>query len=179
MSKKKAIIDAAAEIISRDGVRNLTMDAVATLAGVSKGTIFYNFESKDGLITAMVRELIDVTDSKISDSQVSDLEPGSWLRGFINTSLRDETESAVLRNLSFAVIAAIGIDTKLLKPMEEAQERWRSNINNDGISAPLGHLIRLAADGMWFSDIAGIPSVSEEERKAVIQLLIELTHQKP
>lgn len=179
MSTRHVIINAAAAIVASEGVRSLTMDAVAKAAGVSKGTIFYNFGSKEGLITAMVQELVDVTEARIEKSQSVDPLPGSWLRGFVNTSVRDETEAGALRNLSFAVIAAVAGDLKLLKPMEERQSYWRSKINSDGISAPLGHLIRLAADGMWFNDIAGMPAVDEQEREAVIDLLIQLTRQKP
>ncbi|WP_285539559.1 TetR/AcrR family transcriptional regulator [Brucella sp. NBRC 12950] len=46
------IINAAAKLFSMDGVRAVSLDAVAEKAGVTKRTLYYHFESKDDLIAA-------------------------------------------------------------------------------------------------------------------------------
>jgi AcrR family transcriptional regulator len=48
------LLDAAARIVECDGVDRLTMDEVARLAGVGKGTLFRRFGSKAGLIHALL-----------------------------------------------------------------------------------------------------------------------------
>jgi AcrR family transcriptional regulator len=48
------LLDAAARIVECDGVDRLTMDQVARLAGVGKGTLFRRFGSKAGLIHALL-----------------------------------------------------------------------------------------------------------------------------
>lgn len=53
---RRAILDAADELLTQDGVENLTMDRVAAAAGVGKGTIFHRFGSRAGLIRELIFE---------------------------------------------------------------------------------------------------------------------------
>ena len=48
------LLDAAKDLIERDGARAVTMDAVAVAAGVGKGTLFRRFESREGLMAAVL-----------------------------------------------------------------------------------------------------------------------------
>ena len=53
-----AILDVAEAVIVELGAHRLTLDLVASRAGISKGGLAYNFKSKDELISAIVgREL--------------------------------------------------------------------------------------------------------------------------
>jgi AcrR family transcriptional regulator len=47
------LLDAAERVVLRDGAGQLTMDAVAAEAGVSKGGVLYAYPSKDALIDAL------------------------------------------------------------------------------------------------------------------------------
>ena len=49
---RKAIVDAAARLFYGEGIRAVSMDAVAAKAGLTKKTLYYHFPSKDHLITA-------------------------------------------------------------------------------------------------------------------------------
>ncbi|CAN5414219.1 TetR/AcrR family transcriptional regulator [soil metagenome] len=51
---REALLRAAAELIDRCSVENVTMDAVAARAGVGKGTVFRRFESREGLMAALL-----------------------------------------------------------------------------------------------------------------------------
>jgi AcrR family transcriptional regulator len=48
------LLDAAQELVERCGVEAVTMDAVATAAGVGKGTVFRRFSSREGLMAALL-----------------------------------------------------------------------------------------------------------------------------
>ena len=48
------MLDAAEVVVVRQGIANLTLDAVAAEAGLSKGGLLHHFPSKDRLIEAMV-----------------------------------------------------------------------------------------------------------------------------
>ncbi|WP_018182806.1 TetR/AcrR family transcriptional regulator [Kaistia granuli] len=52
---REALLDAADRVIAKVGVINLTIDAVAREAGVSKGGVLYSFGTKDALIEAMLQ----------------------------------------------------------------------------------------------------------------------------
>ncbi|HEY0948910.1 helix-turn-helix domain-containing protein [Nocardioides sp.] len=51
---REALLAAARELVERDGVHAVTMDAVAAAAGVGKGTVFRRFGSKEGLMAAVL-----------------------------------------------------------------------------------------------------------------------------
>lgn len=51
---RESLLRAALELIERSGVEAVTMDAVAEKAGVGKGTVFRRFESRAGLMGAVL-----------------------------------------------------------------------------------------------------------------------------
>jgi AcrR family transcriptional regulator len=53
---REAILAAALRLVETRGVGCLTMDAVAAEAGVGKGTLFRRFESREGLMAAVLNE---------------------------------------------------------------------------------------------------------------------------
>ncbi|GGO70378.1 TetR/AcrR family transcriptional regulator [Nocardioides deserti] len=51
---REALLVAAEELVDACGVDHVTMDAVAVRAGVGKGTVFRRFESREGLMAALL-----------------------------------------------------------------------------------------------------------------------------
>lgn len=49
---RKRIIEAAAKLYYSEGIRSVSVDAVAEKAGVTKRTLYYHFKSKDDLVAA-------------------------------------------------------------------------------------------------------------------------------
>lgn len=49
---RKCIIEAADDLFYSEGIRMVSMDAIAERAGVTKRTLYYHFRSKDDLIAA-------------------------------------------------------------------------------------------------------------------------------
>jgi AcrR family transcriptional regulator len=53
---RKRVLAAAADLFRRQGVANVSLDAVAAAAGVGKGTVFRRFGDKSGLAAALLDE---------------------------------------------------------------------------------------------------------------------------
>ena len=78
-SGREAILDAAAQVFTERGYRGATVEAILERAGLSKGTFYWHFESKDELMLAVlaerverpVKELIDILRSARADENVS------------------------------------------------------------------------------------------------------------
>ncbi len=51
---REALLAAAARLVDRQGVDCVTMDSVAAEAGVGKGTVFRRFDSREGLMGALL-----------------------------------------------------------------------------------------------------------------------------
>jgi AcrR family transcriptional regulator len=58
-SSRKRLIDAAAKVFAERGYLQATVDDVAAEAGLSKGTVYWNFQSKADLFAALVEDRID------------------------------------------------------------------------------------------------------------------------
>jgi AcrR family transcriptional regulator len=50
------LLDAAYEVFARDGYHAATLDSIARRADVSKGALYYNFDSKEDLFLALLEE---------------------------------------------------------------------------------------------------------------------------
>jgi AcrR family transcriptional regulator len=76
---RDAIVDSAARVFTERGFRGATVDAILERAGLSKGTFYWHFESKDELMLAVlaerverpVKELIEMLRSAPADENMS------------------------------------------------------------------------------------------------------------
>jgi len=97
------LLDAAERVVARDGAGQLTMDAVAAEAGVSKGGVLYAYASKDALIDAMFTRVFSAFD-QIAEASVSGLgdSPDSGVRGHVLAS-RDADRLIMERSIALIV----------------------------------------------------------------------------
>jgi AcrR family transcriptional regulator len=56
---RQHLLDAAAIVFARDGFHRSTLDAVAALAGFTKGAVYSNFKSKDDLFLALFENRVE------------------------------------------------------------------------------------------------------------------------
>lgn len=73
---RDALLDAANEELSKDGLSTASLDAVATKAGVTKQTALRHFGSKQGLIDAAVRRTSEIVRRERARAPVGDV-PGA------------------------------------------------------------------------------------------------------
>ncbi|GLZ32241.1 TetR family transcriptional regulator [Lentzea sp. NBRC 105346] len=66
-SKRRQILDAAAQVFVREGFAHASLDAIAAEAGVVKQTIYNHFEDKNALVTAVFQGALDPLSSEFSD----------------------------------------------------------------------------------------------------------------
>ncbi|MEO1616330.1 MAG: TetR/AcrR family transcriptional regulator [Planctomycetota bacterium] len=116
MAKKKArsagqtqttpqrILSAANDLFLANGFRETSLDDVATLAGVTKPTVYSHFGSKQGLLITLVRERISENATVLSDilRGSGDVESDLLHFGKIFLSRTQSKEAARWRRLAFA-----------------------------------------------------------------------------
>lgn len=57
---RQKLFEASMALIGERGVAGVTVDEIAAAAGVSKGTVYYNFGSKSDLIAQLLRHGVDI-----------------------------------------------------------------------------------------------------------------------
>jgi len=173
---KSRLLEAAGRVVLSRGAAGLTLDAVAEEAGLSKGGLLYHYGSKEALLAAMVQHLVDVTEDRISAHRAADDDPGSWTRGYLQACVVEElAENDPAGRLAIALLAAGASAPELIASIRERQGEWRRRLADDGIDPVTAMIVRLAADGLWMSDLFGLPVLSSAERRAVLERLDSLT----
>ncbi|CAL9377559.1 TetR/AcrR family transcriptional regulator [Saccharothrix sp. NPDC042600] len=62
---KQKLFDAALKLVGERGAASVTVDEIAAEAGVAKGTVYYNFASKDALVDALLRHGVDLLAARL------------------------------------------------------------------------------------------------------------------
>lgn len=62
---RQKLFDASMELIGQRGAAGVTVDEIAAAAGVSKGTVYYNFGSKSDLIAQLLRHGVDILKARL------------------------------------------------------------------------------------------------------------------
>jgi len=65
LQTRDAILDAAIDLFVKEGFEKTSMDAIALAAGVAKGTLYYHFASKEGIIDAVVERYARTMEARL------------------------------------------------------------------------------------------------------------------
>lgn len=85
---QNAILDAAETVVTRDGAANLTIDAVACEAHISKASVVYDYKSKQQLIKSMVKRRMQECIEEVDAAQTGQGAEGR-IRAYINVATPD------------------------------------------------------------------------------------------
>jgi AcrR family transcriptional regulator len=166
---RSRIVCAAEDVVIRDGVAKLTLDAAAHEAGVSKGGVLYHFPSRAALVAAMVDRFVVSFDADLARRGCAGGRPGDFVRAYIDASVSPSLESGDPReqHLGAALLAGVASDPDLLEPLRARFDSWQRSIEADGIDQALGTIARLTCDGMWLSDVFGLAPVDRQLRMKI------------
>ncbi|RUT40324.1 TetR/AcrR family transcriptional regulator [Paenibacillus anaericanus] len=174
-SKRKDLITAAAFIVDQFGMQKLTLEAVAKQAGVSKGGLLHHFPNKDALIKGMIdkysENFINGVRGKVSIDQES---RGKWHRAYLEATINDVEAS---NGLVTSYIAALYTDPRLISKLESDYRELHEIMNQDGLDPIKSTIIKIAIDGLWYSEIFNIGKLDNELKKEVITRLKEMINE--
>ena len=161
-SRRAALLDAAGAVIRRDGAAALTLDAVAAEAGVSKGGVLYHFATKRALIDGLI--------SRWLEDFAAQLERGEFAAAYVRACdlSTAETETEV------GLLAGMLEEPEVLEVARERYAEWTDRILATTPDRGDAWLVRLAADGLWYSDLLGIAAPQGDDRRRLIERLLAL-----
>lgn len=176
---RSQILDAAQTVVMRDGVRNLTLDAVAAHAGISKGGLLYHFRSKEDLAAAMIERSIAWFDDAMADAARTDAaSPGRFTRAYVRASLgMTPLTGERFDDFCSSITTALLSFPERLRPVQQQGERTQGEIEKDGLDPVLATIIRLAVDGLWLSENFNLMRFDSQMKAKVTERLLEWTTQ--
>ena len=153
---RAALIDAAATLICEQGLSRMTIDAVARLAGVTKGGLFHHFASKEELIQGVLDAMVAMAEVQVDTAMAADPERhGSFTRAYLGGVFAEPklANGSSSRTLCLAMLA----DPKLQGAWFDwvAGQVARHAATDDN---PACALVRLAADGIWLNSLRHGPA---------------------
>lgn len=171
---RKALLAAASQVIQKDGALALTFEAVAKIAGVSKGGLLYHFPSKEALIKGLIEATLDAFEQRIAKLMGEDEQiRGRWTRAYWIATLEDGQTEALA-----SMFAAAMLDPVYQPAMLAQTAEWQARSADDGLDPALAELLKLAADGYWFAQLHGIAPDDETARGKLKALVMDLTQGK-
>ncbi|MEM8539948.1 MAG: TetR/AcrR family transcriptional regulator [Pseudomonadota bacterium] len=169
---RKRILDAATEAIIDEGVDGLTLDEVARRAEVSKGGLLHHYSSKQVLHEALFDYLLSDLEETIAE--LIDANPHTLARfslayfdAVCNPNTPDYDKK---RGVFFALFAV----------QPELAERWASWLQDRMVEHAatddhaMARVLRLAADGLWASNMIDGPDSEPANREDVTLFLKNL-----
>lgn len=171
------LLDAAEAVVAQEGVRNLTLDAVAARSGISKGGLLYHFRCKEDLAAAMIERSIAWFDDALNEAGADDPDArGRFTRAYIKASLgMTPLSGAGFDNLCSAITTALLSFPERLGPVQEQGARTQRDIEKDGLDPVLATIIRLAVDGLWLSENLNLMRFDQDMKAEVAARLLQWT----
>jgi len=135
-----ALLDAAEAVVARQGIANLTLDAVAAEVGMSKGGVLHHFPTKDRLVEAMVVRSAETWRATFTQAyELMPPGPGRMARALFHHCLSDAKGwTRELQRSSAACFAAYAQNPKLIAPMRDVYSDLHQRLANDGLPAGVG-----------------------------------------
>jgi AcrR family transcriptional regulator len=156
------VLDAGERVVMREGASNLTLDAVAAEAGISKGSVVYDCKNKHDLIKAIVERKLAAEERKVEEA-VQELgdQKNAAIRGRIAAA------SAMVRQESGAVAlqlcSAVAQDGDLHALMKQNFGRTISAVETSSENPRVALLALLALQGLCFMHVMDFHTWSDAE----------------
>jgi AcrR family transcriptional regulator len=146
-----AFIDAALDIILKDGVDNLRIEDVCERVGVTKGSLYWHFTDRDGLIReALLEQLRRISDEQLAtmnDAITSAKNADDYLSRIVGALANPFDKSEVEQRWKrLELIVATRNDPALSKVMSEVQRRQQKFMTDAMERAAENGLLRRDVD---------------------------------
>lgn len=146
MSARDQVLDAYEEILIREGERAATMDAVAALAGVSKGGLLYHFKSKDALVEGLADRVRELAEADLATMRAAPEGPASY---YVGTSAH--AGSPFDRALVATARLVQDANPRASEAMRAVQQGWYSLIEDEVGDPAIARAILLLGDGLYYN----------------------------
>ncbi|WP_329379286.1 TetR/AcrR family transcriptional regulator [Streptomyces sp. NBC_01716] len=167
-SKRTQILEAAARVVEREGVKSVTFDSVAAEAGLTKGGLLYHFASRDDLVQAIHQHLAAQWEAGMAAAAgkpASEATAAERLTAYTRVATQSATRAELLFMLEGATT------TEHAAPWNAVIERWAPPPAPaiDDPAALDRFIARLAADGLWLYESLTAERLAPDLRQAIAE----------
>lgn len=146
--RRRNLLDAAWCCVARKGFAELTVDDVCQEAGVSKGSFYGYFDSKQALLVALLDDDAAALEARIAEIQASRDSARTRVEGFVRAMLQrgeDPARTQLLADLWSAVASDPALRTRFSETVRRRRSLLRSWIEE---AAAAGELRAVPANAL-------------------------------
>jgi len=172
------VLDAAQAVAARDGAGQLTLEAVALEAGISKASVLYDYKTKQALIKALVERRIASESAKIQQIETQ-LGPVSntAIRALLSSELQGRSDED--RAVMLSLCAVVSQDADLRHPVQNMIAQRIAHVAETSENSRGPMLAFLAMEGLKALEWLGLYQWPVEERKQLLSEIRWLVDQTP
>lgn len=161
---RRRILDAAQDLARSIGPGNLSLEAVAARAGVSKGGLLYHFPSKNRLMAALVEDFLGRFDTALTAEERTG-QPDSAIRAYIRQFRAERQGDAPPPS---GLLAALAENPDMLTPVRRHERDFLARIRGDASDPQLATLAFLAIHGIRAMDLLNIHVLDRGEEDTLL-----------
>ena len=186
-NSRDKILAAATRLVAEGGVPQLTIEAAAAAAGVTKAGLIYHFKTRDELLTAVVEGMareIDVYSRGAEPARNAAAKASARPHpDALKYALLEQVDMAFdmpepLQRLMRSLLQAHATHAMVLQPVQALFDRAYGQMAQSG-DPGRALLVSLAMDGLQLIDLLQLHTFAPEQRTAVKQAAQELIAQLP
>lgn len=166
---RRRILDAAQTLARATGPGNLSLDAVAAQAGVSKGGLLYHYPSKSRLMQALVEDFLSRFDAALTAEEKTG-RPDAAIRAYI---AQFRTERQCGTPPPSGLLAALAEDPGMLDPVRHHERDFLNRIRANATDPQMATLAFLAIQGIRSMDLLNTQVLDRHEEDALIAWLTQ------
>ncbi|WP_269932302.1 TetR/AcrR family transcriptional regulator [Aminobacter sp. HY435] len=166
-SSREKILAAAAELADAVGPGNLSLEAVAQRAGVSKGGLLYNFPTKAKLMQGLVEEYLKTFEHALA-ARASD-NPARSLAAYIELSAQECDQK---QPSAAGVLAALAEDPDFLQPVRDFKRNLLDQLKAETPDIAKLLVAFLVIEGLRSMKLFDMDILHEDERNMAISYLL-------
>ncbi|ESW82051.1 TetR/AcrR family transcriptional regulator [Mesorhizobium sp. M0644] len=170
-NSREKILAAAAAVARETGPGSLSLDAVASRAGVSKGGLLYNFPTKAKLMQALVEDYLRAFEQALQSARTAGINGESPLATYIKLSAEHAEESKPSASWIFSAIAE---DPDFLTPIKSFRRQLFERLKQETPNLKALLVCYLAIEGLRSMNLFDSDILSAEERRLLISTLLEI-----
>jgi AcrR family transcriptional regulator len=173
---REKILAAAEELARVAGPGNLSLDAVAARAGVSKGGLLYHFPTKAKLLEALVEQFLASFDATLRDRETASAgAPDSLVRAYLDILVG---EHLCHQPPPSGLLAALGEDPNFLAPVRRFDRKLLDRMKANASDPVIALIVYLSLHGIKSMQLLNIETIDGEEFDSVIARLRALVGAK-
>ena len=169
-NSREKILAAAADVARESGPGSLSLEAVASRAGVSKGGLLYNFPTKAKLMQGLVEGYLREFEHALDSARTNDKDENP-LAVYIRLSANDCEEKQPSASWIFSAIAE---DPDFMTPIKTFKRQLFERLKGETPDLKSLLICYLAIEGLRSMNLFDSDVLSKDERELLVSSLLEI-----